>query len=295
MPGTSGDALRYMNDPKLDGASLDYYTSSSGSVDVHYSSGIPNLVFYLLSQGGTHPRGKSTVNVTGIGIAKAAQIFYKANTSIFTSQSTFAAAKTATVQAATQLGYTAAEIASVTAAWAAVGVGSVVTPPATTVVLTNNVAKTGLSGSTGAQALYSLVVPTGATTLKFTTTGGTGDMDLYVRFGSAPTTTTYTCKSEGATSAETCTITGIQAGTYYVMLSAYTAYSGVSLTGAYTTGTTPPPTTCTHSKCVTGVKLVSGCDACVTQICAADSYCCNTSWDATCVGEVASVCGLSCN
>ena len=41
--------------------------------------------FYLLSQGGTHPRGKSTIIVTGIGMEKAIRIFYKANVDILTS------------------------------------------------------------------------------------------------------------------------------------------------------------------------------------------------------------------
>jgi vibriolysin len=70
-PATAGDALRYMYDPAKDGVSLDYWTSTAGSKDVHYSSGIANLAFTLLSKGGTHPRGKSTVNVTGIGVQKA--------------------------------------------------------------------------------------------------------------------------------------------------------------------------------------------------------------------------------
>ncbi|MGC4123279.1 MAG: lamin tail domain-containing protein [Myxococcales bacterium] len=52
--------------------------------------------------------------------------------------------------------------------------------------------------------------------------------------------------------------------------------------------------TCAHPTCSTGTKLVSGCDACVTKICAADSYCCSTSWDSTCVKEVATICGQSC-
>ena len=51
---------------------------------------------------------------------------------------------------------------------------------------------------------------------------------------------------------------------------------------------------CTHPICSTGVKLVSGCDPCVTEICAADSYCCSTKWDNICVGEVSSICGQSC-
>jgi subtilisin-like proprotein convertase family protein len=59
-------------------------------------------------------------------------------------------------------------------------------------------------------------------------------------------------------------------------------------------GTPPPPPTCAHGICATGVKLTSGCDPCVTQICAADSFCCNNSWDSICVGEVTSICGRSC-
>jgi hypothetical protein len=79
-------------------------------------------------------------------------------------------------------------------------------------------------------------VPTGATGLKFVTSGGTGDADLYVKFGSQPTTTSYDCKSEGSTTAETCNITTAQAGTYYVTIHAYSTYSGMSLTGSYSTG-----------------------------------------------------------
>ncbi len=128
-PATPGDALRYMDDPTKDGSSLDYYPDYDSSVDVHYSSGISNLAFYLLAHGGSHPHGKTTVTVTGVGIEKAAQIFYRANTTIFTASTTFAAARTGTEQAAAQLGYGADVIASVTAAWQAVGVGSAAPPP----------------------------------------------------------------------------------------------------------------------------------------------------------------------
>jgi len=232
-PATPGDALRYMNNPSLDGGSLDYWTSAAGSVDVHYSSGIANLAFYLLSQGGLHPQGKSTINVTGIGIDKASQIFYRANRDILTASSNFAAAKAATEQAATQLGYTAAEIASVTAAWQAVGVGVPAAPP---VALTNNVAVTGISASASSPKYYTLVVPAGATGLSFTTSGGTGDVDLYVRFGSSPTLTAYDCRPYATGNAETCTIATAQAGTYYVMLNPYSAITGVTLNGAFTAG-----------------------------------------------------------
>jgi uncharacterized membrane protein YgcG len=51
---------------------------------------------------------------------------------------------------------------------------------------------------------------------------------------------------------------------------------------------------CVHGKCVTGAKLTASCDPCVSQICAEDPYCCNTSWDNQCVSEVASICGSTC-
>ncbi|WP_394828439.1 M4 family metallopeptidase [Pendulispora albinea] len=125
-PNKSGDALRYMNDPAKDGRSIDYAPNFTSGMNPHLSSGVPNLAFYLLSQGGTHPRGKTKVKVDGIGIEKAAHVFYTANTTILTSSATYANARSASEQAARELGYSAGEIASVSNAWAAVGVGSAV-------------------------------------------------------------------------------------------------------------------------------------------------------------------------
>ena len=105
-------------------------------------------------------------------------------------------------------------------------------------VLTNGVARTGQSGAAGAELRYTLLVPTdtAVSNLKFVTSGGTGDADLYVKYGSAPTTTSFTCKSEGGTNAETCNIATAQAGTYHVLVKGYTAFSGMSITGSYTAG-----------------------------------------------------------
>jgi hypothetical protein len=112
--------------------------------------------------------------------------------------------------------------------------------------LSNGVAKTGLAGAAGSDQVFTLAVPSGATGLKFVTGGGTGDSDLYVKFGSPPTTTVNDCKSEGSTTAETCSIATAQAGTYYVLVHGYASFSGVSLTGSYNTsggGCTPSGTT----------------------------------------------------
>lgn len=99
-PGTPGDALRYMADPTADGDSFDWYpTRYQGSSDyggVHWNSGIANLAFVLLVEGGLHPRGKSCVNVTAIGFEAAADIFYNANVNCMTADSNFEDARRCT-------------------------------------------------------------------------------------------------------------------------------------------------------------------------------------------------------
>ena len=232
-------ALRYMNDPAADGASLDFWTSGAGNVDVHYSSGISNLAFYLMSQGGTHPRGKSTQQVAGIGIENAVRVFYAINVDYLTPSSNFLAARNASMTAANALGFTQAQKDSVQNAWAAVGVGTGTGGGGgggDDVVLMNNVPVSGISGATGDLKYYKLDVPSGASGLRFTISGGSGDADMYVRFGSRPTTSAYDCRPYLNGNSETCNITTAQVGTYYVMLRGYAAYSGVTLTGSYTTG-----------------------------------------------------------
>ncbi|MEU6145836.1 M4 family metallopeptidase [Streptomyces sp. NPDC047081] len=127
-----GTPLRYMDKPSKDGGSADYWSSSVGNLDVHYSSGVANHFFYLLSEGS----GSKTINgvtynsptyngstVTGIGRAKALQIWYKALTEYFTSTTKYSGARTGTLSAAAALyGSTSTEYAAVKAAWTAVNV-----------------------------------------------------------------------------------------------------------------------------------------------------------------------------
>jgi serine protease len=102
--------------------------------------------------------------------------------------------------------------------------------------LTKGVAATNLSASTGGYVKYTMVVPAGATNLTFTASGGTGDADMYVKFGSEPTDSVYDCRPYKSGNAETCTFAAPSAGTYYINLKAYSTFSGVSLLGDYSTG-----------------------------------------------------------
>ena len=123
-----GGALRFMNDPAADMVSKDVYSERimPGGADnggVHFNSGIGNLAFYLMAQGGTHPRMKTTNKVAGIGISKAHHIFYVADVSLYTSMTDYQGARYATAQAAENLyGRCSAEWRTVHQAWDAVGV-----------------------------------------------------------------------------------------------------------------------------------------------------------------------------
>ena len=106
-------------------------------------------------------------------------------------------------------------------------------PPTDDNKLTNGVAKTGLSASQGNAINYTLDVPAGATDIKFDINGGSGDADLYVKFGSAPTDSSYDCRPYKNGNNETCSGTKSD-GTYFVRVKAYSSFSGLSLTGSFT-------------------------------------------------------------
>ena len=217
-------ALRYMCNPTQDGSSIDNAANYTSSLDVHHSSGVYNKAFCTLAK------------KSGWDTKKAFQTFARANMNYWTANSTFVQGACGVETAAQDLGFSKADV---TSAFSAVGV----TCPGSGGggggggggALSNGVGKS-ISGAANSTQVWTLTVPAGATGLKFTTTGGTGDADMYVKFGSAPSTSSYDCKSEGSTTAESCSIATAQAGTYYVLINAYTAFSGTTLTGSYTAG-----------------------------------------------------------
>jgi Zn-dependent metalloprotease len=115
-------ALRYMDDPTKDGRSPACWSSGLGSLDVHYSSGPANHMFYLLAQG-----GKSACNgnlVAGVGMAKAEKIWFRALTVKMTASTNYAGARAAALAAASDLygGTGSAEYAAVAAAFSGINV-----------------------------------------------------------------------------------------------------------------------------------------------------------------------------
>ncbi|MCP3064896.1 PPC domain-containing protein [Myxococcus sp. K38C18041901] len=122
-------------------------------------------------------------------------------------------------------------------AFSGVSVVATVTPPLTALV--NGQPVGPLSAAQGTALYYTLEVPAGQSALNVTLAGGTGDADLYVKHGAIPTTTSYGCRSWGSTNTESCTMTPPTAGTYYVMVRASAAFSGVALLAQTVSGAEP--------------------------------------------------------
>jgi vibriolysin len=206
-------ALRYMANPPQDGNSIDNAANFTSGMDVHYSSGVYNKAFYLLA---TKP---------GWNTQKAFQVFARANDLYWTASSTYNQAACGVQTATTDLGFT---VADVTAAFTSVGVSCAGGGGGTGTVVLNVTLPSVATG--GVSSNYSVAIPAGTTKLVVATSGGTGDADLYVRAGAAPTTTAYTCRPYTGGNAETCTINNPAAGsTYFINVRAYRAYSGVNL------------------------------------------------------------------
>ncbi|MRX11653.1 M4 family peptidase [Pseudoduganella sp. FT25W] len=130
----SGEPLRWMYKPHKDGSSPDAWSTSLKNLDVHYSSGPNNRMFYFLSQGSkADPASdyysayltRTPAAMTGIGNDKAYRIWFKALTTKFTSATNYADARNKVLQAAQELYGTASkEAVAVQRAYAAINVGA---------------------------------------------------------------------------------------------------------------------------------------------------------------------------
>jgi len=104
----------------------------------------------------------------------------------------------------------------------------------TTPVLANGQTVSGLAGATGSWKYYRVLLPAGGRNLVIGTSGGSGDLDLYVRQGQAPDAGSYDCLKDSGGNTETCTLPAPTPGYVYIGLYAYAGYSGVTLRVNYT-------------------------------------------------------------
>jgi vibriolysin len=212
-------ALRYMIDPTDDGRSIGHASDFTSGMDVHYSSGVYNKAFHLLS------------TTAGWNVQSAFATMALANQTYWTASSTFDAGACGVQSAAGDKGYS---VADVTAAFAAVGVAcGGTTPPGPG-------GDTDVSGSVEnitikrrKWARYTMDVPAGSSDLEVSITGGTGDADLYMRHGAQSTTRNYDCRPYLTGNEETCTFATPASGTWHVDVRGYTNVSGLTINYGY--------------------------------------------------------------
>jgi Zn-dependent metalloprotease len=183
-PQIAGDAERYMDTPHSasnKGLTADddpdhydeRYLGTADNGGIHVNSGIPNKVFYLVAKGGTHHRGGS---MTGIGADAAEKIWYKALTSYMTSNTTFAGARVATLNAAAALyGLGSIQYNAVGQAWTLCGVPGANPPPAPSLSV-NNVTVTEANTGVTTTATFTVTLSPASTqtvTVKYATANST--------------------------------------------------------------------------------------------------------------------------
>ncbi|WP_238332019.1 M4 family metallopeptidase [Kribbella jejuensis] len=144
----NGTPLRYMDKPSKDGASKDCWTTSTGGLDPHYSSGPLNHWFYLASEGtGSKTINGVTYNSTacngttfaGVGRDVAAKVWYRTLTTKLSSGSTYKDAREGAINSAKELyGADSAQCKGIEAAFGGISVpagsaacGGGTTPPPT--------------------------------------------------------------------------------------------------------------------------------------------------------------------
>ena len=97
--------------------------------------------------------------------------------------------------------------------------------------------KTGQTANRGAWVSFPIQVPANATSLDVGASSGwnNGNGDLYVSFGSQPTTSSYVCRSRNSDNNESCPISNPAAGTYYIGFYASSKFTNVTLSATVTT------------------------------------------------------------
>ena len=233
-----------------------YYSNFGDVVDVAAPggdgrSGAANAILSTLNSGTTTPGNDRYAFYQGTSMATphvsgAAALLYALNPAITPTQVEATLKSTARAFPATcnQCG---SGIVDALAAVNAIDGGSPPTPPpaappANNNTLQNGIATTGLNAARGANLRFTIDVPAGASQLNFRLSSGSGDADIYVRFGSAPTTNAYDCRPYRNGNSENCAINPAQAGTYHVMVRAYASFSGVSLLASYNETSGAPAT-----------------------------------------------------
>ena len=215
-------ALRYMKNPPQDGRSIGHVSDYASGMDVHYSSGVFNKAFYSLAV------------TSGWNTRKAFDIFVKANQIYWNQNTNFEDGACGAWKAARDLNYNTTDV---TNAFKVVGItpcdddGGPTDPGGSEIK--NGIPIKAIKGAQGSETFFTMTVPAGKQTLNFRISGGSGDADLYVRFGAKPSVSTFNCRPYRWGNEESCTFSNPTGGIWHVMIRGYYSYGDLTLSGTH--------------------------------------------------------------
>ena len=102
-------------------------------------------------------------------------------------------------------------------------------PGPATPEIQNGESISNLSGAQGDWIYYVINIPSGASGLEVTITGGSGDADLYTRFNERPDESNYDCRPYKWGNEETCSYSSPAQGECYIGIKGYSEFSGLTL------------------------------------------------------------------
>ncbi len=208
-------ALRYFEDPTLDGRSIGHASDYKDGMDVHYSSGVFNRAFYLLAK------------TPNWDTHKAFDAFVLANQIYWEADSNYNNASCGVKRAAEDLGYNTDDVVS---AFDTVGVNAKCSdepePPIDDIEMKNGWGFI-LSGKQDSAKYYYIDVPAHAKFMRIQMVSGTGDADMYVRLGQRATLSDYDCRPYLDGNEEYCDLIQPKPGRYFVMIYGYEAFDNV--------------------------------------------------------------------
>ena len=183
-------------------------------MDVHYSSGVYNKAFFTLA------------TTAGWTTKKAFQVYARANQLYWTARTDWDQAGNGILDAACDLGFDVNQVQDSLVAVGVVSTSDCGTDPGVDPI---DVSVTDIALVRREWSRHTVELVDGYSSLDVSTSGGNGNVSLYVTFGSSSTFRTFDCRSRARRNTESCSFSAPEAGTWYIDVLAHRDSSRVTL------------------------------------------------------------------
>lgn len=210
LKGPKGTGLRYFEVPEKDGRSIGHASKYQDGMDVHYSSGVYNRAFYILS------------NTATWDVHKAFDVFVLANQIYWSPNEKFESGACKLKKSALILGFSTDAVVS---AFDKVGIDA-----SCDIELQEAEEIGNLNGAKNSKTNFVINVPSHVKVMNIEASSVKGDVDVYARYQLHPTLEDFDCRGfNDANKSELCHIVLPKPGRYRIMLHGYTNYEDAKI------------------------------------------------------------------